>query len=318
MSVNTRSRTTLTGRHPELTASPLKPFGARRARNREALAGILFVLPTLVIFGLFKFLPIFGAGAMSLTEYSLNGDFEFLGADNYTRLAADPNFWQSLKVTFLYVAIFVPFIIAVSLAGAVLLDKLVRFSGTFRALLFIPYLSSFVMAGIIWTWIFSTDGPLNAALGGLGMGPVPFTSGPQLLVLLSLAVVSVWKGFGYSMLIFLAGLKAQPAEVHEAARIDGAGAWKSFWYVTLPLLKPVVFFVLVIETIVGFQVFDTIYVMTGGGPANATHLFATYAYQIGVGTGLLSQGAAISLAMFPILFLVVVIQLLYIRRVEVR
>lgn len=110
-------------------------------------------------------------------------------------------------MTFLYVAIFVPFIIAVSLAGAVLLDKLVRFTGTFRALLFIPYLSSFVMAGIIWTWIFSTEGPLNAALVGLGMGPVPFTSGPQLLVLLSLAVVSVWKGFGYSMLIFLAGSK---------------------------------------------------------------------------------------------------------------
>ena len=147
-----------------------------------------------------------------------------------------------------------------------LLDKLVRFTGTFRALLFIPYLSSFVMAGIIWTWIFSTDGPLNAALGSLGLGPVPFTSGSQWLVLASLALVSVWKGFGYSMLIFLAGLKAQPAEVHEAARIDGAGAWKSFWYVTLPLLKPVVFFVLVIETIIGFQVFDTIYVMTGGGP----------------------------------------------------
>ncbi len=99
MSVNTRTRTTLAGRHPELTALPLKPFGgAKKARSREALAGILFVLPTLVIFGLFKFLPIFGgAGAMSLTEYSLNGDFEFLGADNYTRLAADPNFWQSSR-----------------------------------------------------------------------------------------------------------------------------------------------------------------------------------------------------------------------------
>ncbi|MDR6434884.1 multiple sugar transport system permease protein [Paenarthrobacter nicotinovorans] len=308
MSVNTRTRNTLAGRHPELTAPPLKTFGAKTARNREAIAGILFVLPTLVIFGLFKFLPIFGAGAMSLTEYSLNGDFEFLGADNYTRLAADPNFWQSLKVTFLYVAIFVPFIIGVSLAGAVLLDKLVRFTGTFRALLFIPYLSSFVMAGIIWTWIFSTDGPLNAALGGLGMGPVPFTSGPQLLVLLSLAVVSVWKGFGYSMLIFLAGLKAQPAEVHEAARIDGAGAWKSFWYVTLPLLKPVVFFVLVIETIVGFQVFDTIYVMTGGGPARASHSLIYFLFDEGFKFFDFGYASAIGVVLFVIVLILSLIQ----------
>ena len=151
----------------------------RKARSREALAGILFVLPTLVIFGLFKFLPIFGAGAMSLTEYSLNGDFEFLGADNYTRLAADPTLLAEPRVTFLYVAIFVPFIIAVSLAGAVLLDKLVRFTGLFRALLFIPYLSSFVMAGIIWTWIFSTDGPLNAASVGLGWAPCPSSPDPN-------------------------------------------------------------------------------------------------------------------------------------------
>ncbi|SDT22405.1 carbohydrate ABC transporter membrane protein 1, CUT1 family [Pseudarthrobacter equi] len=301
MSIQTQPRSTASAAAPP--PAPLK-----KVRNREALAGILFVLPTLMIFGLFKFLPIFGAGAMSLTQYSLNGDFEFLGADNYTRLAADPNFWQSLRVTFIYVAIFVPFIIAVSLAGAVLLDKLVRFTGTFRALLFIPYLSSFVMAGIIWTWIFSTDGPLNAALGGMGLGPVPFTSGPQLLVLLSLAVVSVWKGFGYSMLIFLAGLKAQPAEVHEAARIDGAGAWKSFWYVTLPLLKPVVFFVLIIETIVGFQGFDTIYVMTGGGPARASHSLIYFLFDEGFKFFDFGYASAVGVVLFLIVLVLSLVQ----------
>ena len=305
MSIHTRPRSAPVRRQPALSTQQFKP---QKANRREAVAGILFVLPTLIIFGLFKFLPIFGAGAMSLTEYSLNGDFEFLGADNYTRLAGDPNFWLSLRVTFVYVAIFVPFIIAVSLAGAVLLDKLVRFPGTFRALLFIPYLSSFVMAGIIWTWIFSTDGPLNAALGGLGLGPVPFTSGPQLLVLLSLAVVSVWKGFGYSMLIFLAGLKAQPGEVHEAARIDGAGAWKSFWYVTLPLLKPVVFFVLVIETIVGFQVFDTIYVMTGGGPARASHSLIYFLFDEGFKFFDFGYASAIGVVLFVIVLILSLIQ----------
>ncbi|GAB97830.1 multiple sugar transport system permease protein [Kineosphaera limosa] len=262
-------------------AAARRPVTRHRAKRREAIAGLLFVLPTIAIFGLFKFVPIIGAFGMSATEYSLNGDFEFIAADNYVRLAQDPNFWQSLKVTILYVVIFVPLIIAVSLITAVLLDKVTRFTGTFRALLFVPYLSSFVMAGIIWTWIFSTDGPLNAALGGLGFAGIPFLAGPQLLVLCALATVSVWKGFGYSMLIFLAGLKAQPREVHEAAAIDGANPWQTFWHVTWPMLRPVTLFILIIETIVGFQVFDTVYVMTGGGPNRASHSLIYFLYDEG-------------------------------------
>ena len=127
-------------------------------------------------------------------------------------------------------------------------------------------------------------------------------------MLLSLAVVSVWKGFGYSMLIFLAGLKAQPAEVHEAARIDGAGAWKSFWYVTLPLLKPVVFFVLVIETIVGFQVFDTIYVMTGGGPARASHSLIYFLFDEGFKFFDFGYASAIGIVLFVIVLILSLIQ----------
>ncbi|UNK71391.1 sugar ABC transporter permease [Microbacterium sp. H1-D42] len=282
--------------------------GSRAARRREAIAGLLFVLPTIVIFVVFKFIPIGGAGAMSLTRYRLNGDVEFIGADNYTRLFQDPHFWQSLWVTIGYVAIFVPFIIAVSLVGGLLLNGLSRTSSLFRALLFIPYLSSFVLAGIIWKWIFAADGPMNAALGAVGVGPIPFLTGDQWLVLASLAAVAVWKGFGYSMLIFLAGLKAQPAEVHEAARIDGAGPWKSFWHITLPLLKPVVFFVLVIETIVGFQVFDTIYVMTGGGPSRASYSIIYFLFDQGFRFFDFGYAAAIGLVLFAIVLILSLIQ----------
>ncbi|MFE7118274.1 carbohydrate ABC transporter permease [Streptomyces sp. NPDC057654] len=253
----------------------------RRRRRREAAAGILFVLPTLAIFGLFKFLPIAGAAAMSLTRYGLDGEITWQGAGNYTRLFADPYFWKSLGATGAYVLLFVPLIIVIALTGALLLNRLVRFSGTFRSLLFVPYLSSFVMAGIIWSWIFASDGPLNTALHAVGAGPVPFLTGDQWLVLGALALVSVWKGFGYSMLVFLAGLKSQPAEVHEAARIDGASNWQAFRHITLPLLKPVLFFVLVIETIVGFQVFDTVYVMTGGGPNRASLTLLYFLYDEG-------------------------------------
>jgi multiple sugar transport system permease protein len=290
------------------TSAPRIGTGARAARRREAIAGLLFVLPTLAIFVAFKFVPIAGAGAMSLTEYRLNGDITFLGAENYTRLFSDPHFWGALGVTIGYVCIFVPLIIGVSLGGALLLNKLVRHNGIFRALLFVPYLCSFVLAGIIWTWIFDDAGPLNAALAGVGLGPVGFLTGAQWLVLASLAMVSVWKGFGYSMLIFLAGLKAQPAEVHEAARIDGANGWKSFWHITLPLLKPVVFFVLVIETIIGFQVFDTIFVMTGGGPARASYSLIYFLYDAGFKYFDFGYAAAVGIVLFVIVLVLSLIQ----------
>ncbi|GAA1823772.1 carbohydrate ABC transporter permease [Agromyces salentinus] len=290
-----------------VSTAAARPAG-RASRRREAIAGLLFVLPTIVIFVVFKFIPIGGAGAMSLTQYRLNGDVTFLGAENYTRLFADPHFWQSLGVTIGYVCIFVPLIIVVSLAAGLLLNRLVRASSLFRALLFVPYLSSFVLAGIIWKWIFAADGPLNAALDGIGLGPVPFLTGDAWLVLASLAMVAAWKGFGYSMLIFLAGLKAQPAEVHEAARIDGAGAWKSFWHITLPLLKPVVFFVLVIETIVGFQVFDTIYVMTGGGPARASYSLIYFLFDQGFRFFDFGYAAAIGIVLFVIVLILSLIQ----------
>ncbi|GLU88555.1 sugar ABC transporter permease [Agromyces sp. NBRC 114283] len=290
------------------TTAPRTPRSSRLARRREAVAGLLFVLPTLAIFVAFKFLPIAGAGAMSLTEYRLNGDVTFIGGENYARLFSDPNFFKSLGVTLGYVLIFVPLIIVVSLVGALLLNRLVRYSGAFRALLFVPYLSSFVLAGIIWTWIFAVDGPINAALGSVGLGPVLFLSGEQWLVLGSLALVSVWKGFGYSMLIFLAGLKAQPAEVHEAARMDGASAWQGFRHVTLPLLKPVLFFVLVIETIVGFQVFDTIYVMTGGGPARASYSLIYFLFDEGFKFLDFGYAAAIGLVLFAIVLVLSLVQ----------
>ena len=290
------------------TAAPRIGTAARASRRREAIAGLLFVLPTLVIFAAFKFVPIFGAGAMSLTEYRLNGDITFLGAENYTRLFADPHFWGALGVTIGYVLIFVPMIISVSLGGALLLNNLIRYNGVFRALLFIPYLCSFVLAGIIWMWIFDDAGPLNVALAGVGLGPVGFLTGDQWLVLASLALVSVWKGFGYSMLIFLAGLKAQPAEVHEAARIDGANAWKSFWHITLPLLKPVVFFLLVIETIVGFQVFDTIFVMTGGGPARASYSLIYFLYDAGFKYFDFGYASAVGIVLFVIVLILSLVQ----------
>jgi multiple sugar transport system permease protein len=152
-------------------------------------------------------------------------------------------------------------------------------------------------------------GIIRTAINWLGDGD---------LAMLSIIIVNIWRGVPFFAISLLAGLQTISPDLNEAAAIDGARPWQRFWHITWPLLLPVTMVVVLFSVIQTFADFQIVYVMTGGGPANATHLFATYAYQLGVGTGLLSQGAAVSLAMFPILLLIVIVQLLYIRRVEVR
>lgn len=289
---------------PAVDRSRAQRFFARR----EAFVGIVFVLPVLIIFAMFRFAPIAGAGGMSLLKYRVNGEAEFLGLANYQRLLTDDLFWHSLGTTVLYVLIFVPLILVVSMVGALLLNSIKRTEGLFRSLLFLPYVTSFVMAGIIWTWIYSSDGPINTFLTTFNAPAIGFLTGGQLLVLASLAVVSVWKSFGYAMLILLAGLKAQSAEVHEAARIDGASPWQTFWFVTLPMLKPVVFFVLIIEMIAAFQVFDTMYVMTGGGPSRASYSLIYFLYDEGFKFFDFGYAAAIGIALFVIVLVLSLVQ----------
>jgi multiple sugar transport system permease protein len=294
------------GQRPE----PAAPTRKRRSvlERRDAFAGVVFVLPVVIIFVMFRFLPIAGAGGMSLTRYGLNGDVDFLGAENYQRLFQDDLFWQSLTVTIMYAVVFVPLMLVVAMVAALMLHSVVKLTGAFRSLLFLPYVTSFVMAGIIWSWIYSTDGPVNALLDSAGLPTIGFITGEQILVLASLAVVSVWKGFGYAMLILLAGLKAQSADVHEAAKIDGASGWQTFWYVTLPMLKPVVFFVLVIETIFAFRVFDTMFVMTGGGPSRASYVLIYFLYDQGFRFFDFGYAAAIGMALFAVVLVLSLVQ----------
>ncbi|WP_298327850.1 sugar ABC transporter permease [Haloactinopolyspora sp.] len=279
-----------------------------RQRARDPGWGLLFVLPMLVLFVIFRFVPSLGAVGMSLTDYRLSGDFSFVGADNYVRLFEDDLFFHSLRVTLLYAAICVPLALVVALGTATLLHHVVRGQSVFRGLLFLPYVTSFVMAGIIWTWIYESDGLINGLLEKLGVGPVPFLTGNQAMVLASLAVVSVWKSFGYSMLILVAGLKNIPEDIVEAAKLDGAGPCSRFWRITIPLLRPVIFFVLVIETIAAFQVFDTIYVMTGGGPARASYGLVYMLYDQGFKFFDFGYAATVGVVLFLVVFLISLVQ----------
>ncbi|MFI7440065.1 carbohydrate ABC transporter permease [Nonomuraea indica] len=278
-----------------------------RHRLRDPVTGLLFVLPVLVLFLIFRIFPTLGAAGMSLTDWNIGGEWSFVGADNYARLLDDTNFWTSLRVTLVYAAVYVPLTLLVALGTALLLNQVVFLRGLFRGMLFLPYVTSFVLAGIIWRWIYEFDGLINGLLAKADLGPVAFLE-QSALVLPALAVVSVWKGFGYSMLILLAGLKSIPGSYLEAATVDGASPWQRFRRITLPLLKPTLFFVLVIETISAFQTFDTIYVMTGGGPARATYTLIYGIYEHGFRSFDFGYAATWGMVLFAIVLVVSLVQ----------
>ncbi|WP_405678077.1 sugar ABC transporter permease [Streptomyces sp. NBC_01511] len=277
-------------------------------RRHDAHAGLLFVAPMLLLFLMFRFGPVLGAGFLSLTDYRLSGEWEFIGAENYSRLIDDDLFWESLGVTTLYTAVYVPLTVGLALGTAMLLHRTIWLRGFFRGVFFLPYVTSIVLAAVVWKWIYEVeDGLLNSALGALSLGSVDFL-GSDSLVLPSIAATSAWKGFGYSMLILLAGLQSIPKAVTEAATIDGAGGWQRFRHITLPMLRPVLFFVLVIEAIQAFQVFDQMYVMTAGGPVRSSYSLVYFLYDTGFKYFDFGYASALGLVLFVVVLVFSLIQ----------
>lgn len=255
---------------------------------RAKLTILLFLLPVLVLFGLFRFVPLVGAAGLSLSDHDLFGGREFVGAANFADLFADPRFLESLRTTVGYVAICVPLTVVVALGTALLLDQVRWGRGFFRAALLAPYVTSLVFSAVLWRRLFEPLGVL----------------GDPALVLPALAVVSTWKGFGYSMLILFAGVQNVPAECLDAARSDGASTWQRFRHVLLPALRPALFFVVVIETIGSFQVFDTVYVLTAGGPMRASYTLAYAVYDYAFRQFDLGHAAAAGIVLWAVVLLV--------------
>ncbi|WP_019632113.1 carbohydrate ABC transporter permease [Actinomadura atramentaria] len=308
MTLSTRSRPSA-ARRPRAGTAP-----TTGRRSRQARVGLLFVAPMLVLFTLFRLVPTAGAFLLSLTDYKLSGEWSFVGADNYTRLAHEDLFRESLLVTLTYVVVFVPMTVLLSLGTAMLLDRVVWGRGFFRGVFFLPYVTSIVLAAVIWKWIYDAeDGLLNGLLHLVHVGPFDFL-GHSGSVLPSIAVTSAWKGFGYSMLILLAGLQSIPRSLDEAAMMDGANAWQRFRHITLPLLRPVLFFVLVIETIQAFQVFDAMYVMTGGGPVRSSYSLVYLLYDTGFKYFDFGYASAIGLTLFAVVLAVSLVQRRFVGR----
>jgi multiple sugar transport system permease protein len=297
-----------------------RPGGATRFLEDERRLALVLLLPTIALLGLFIAYPFVMGVWLSVTDAKVGVEGNFVGLANFQKIWNDGIFRVAVWNTFLYTGVTTVFKLALGLWLALLLNRHFKGKAFVRAFILLPFIIPTVLSTFAWKWMFDpTFSVLNWAMFKLGLitGRVNWLGDPD-LAMISVMIVNVWRGVPFYAISLLAGLQTISPELHEAAAIDGAKPWKRFWYVTWPLLLPVTMVVVLFSVIQTFADFQLVYVLTGGGPANATHLFATYAYQIGVGTGLLSEGAAISLAMFPVLFLVVVLQLLYIRRVEVR
>lgn len=284
--------------------------GHTRARLREAVAGWGLLAPSLVGIVAFLVVPICVAIGLSFYKWNLISRPRFIGFDNWVAIGTDPALLNSAVVTVVYVLLVIPAQTVLGILLAVLLHRRLPGSAGLRAILVLPWVCAPLALGIVWKWILApTDGALNALLGT----SIAWLSDPD-LALPAVAFVAVWSQAGYVALFFLAGLAAIPTSVLEAAQLDGAGAVRTFWYVTLPLLRATLFFVLVTSTITAFQAFDSIYALTQGGPAGATNVVAMQIYTAAFKTFDMGRAAALAVALFIVLVLISLAQQLYFRR----
>jgi multiple sugar transport system permease protein len=271
--------------------------------------GYAFIAPDAIGLFVFVAIPILGAAWISLTDWQGLSDPNFVGLSNYQDAFHDAQFFDSLKVTGLYVGAFVPSLFCISLGLAILVNQKLRGTTLFRGAYFMPVMLSLVVASVIWSFIFEERaGLLNQALAAVGAPKQPWL-GSTRLALGSVVVVALWQAVGYSMVIFLAGLQDIPQDFYDAAKVDGASGLQRFWRITLPLLKPTSLFVLVITFIGSFQVFDPVFILTRGGPASATSATVFYIYENAFQFFRIGYASALAILLFAVIFVFTLIQL---------
>ena len=241
-----------------------------KSQVRENLISYALLAPSLAVFIVFLWLPILGSFYISLSEWKIFGPPTFVGLQNYRGLLGNSLFWLSIRNTAVYSLIVVPSLTSIPLVFALLLNQKLVGRGILRAALYVPVISSTVIAALVWKWIYDGNvGVVNYVLGLIGLQPRIWLGDPR-TALPAVAVSEIWKNAGYYMVIYLAGLQSIPSALYEAAKIDGANMWQRLRFITLPLMLPTILIVVILSTIFNFQVFESIYVMTSGGPANAT------------------------------------------------
>ncbi len=283
--------------------------------KKRQLAGWMFAGPALIAIAVFFVVPVAAALLMSLTDFDIYAladlrNLRFVGLDNYTALLGNALFWQALWNTVIFVVLGVPLSIGASLGAAMLLHaKVARWQGFFRTALFAPVVTTLVAVAVVWRYLFHTRyGLLNAALGSVGISPIDWLGDPA-WAMPSIVLLSVWKNFGYNMVILLAALQAIPEDLYEAARLDGARRWALFRFITLPMLAPMLLVVSILTMAGHFQLFAEPYVMTQGGPAQRTVTVLYLMYEEGFKWWSLGSASAVAFVLFVIMFAITLLQL---------
>jgi len=287
---------------------------------RRAAAGWCFVAPALIVIGVFFVLPVIAALLLSFTDFDLYAladlrNLRVVGLRNYVRLLETPLFWQALGNTLYFVVVGVPLSIGASLATALLVNSpLARLKAVFRTALFMPVVTTLVAVAVIWRYLLSTRyGMINYALGRFGIGPIDWLGDPH-WAMPAIILFAVWKSFGYNMVILLAGLQSIPADLYEAARVDGASASQRFRHVTLPMLAPILAMVAILTIAGYFQLFGEPYVMTQGGPLKSTVSVLYFMYEEGFKWWNLGSASAVAFLLFLFIFAVTALQVRVARR----
>jgi multiple sugar transport system permease protein len=295
-----------------MAATPRK--GRPAMLRREALTGYLLISPNLIVFGVFMLLPLVLTFVISTQETSGLGPAEWVGLGNYAELVSDGVFWRSLINTVGYAVVTVPLGLALGLAVAMLLNNAVWLRDVMRTIYYLPVVISGVAAGLIAQWMFNENiGVVNELLGLLGLGPVSWQSSP-VWAMTSVVLLTLWVGVGFNMVVYLAALQGIPREYYDASAVDGANSVQQFRHVTLPGLGTATVFLAIYGVILSFQAFDLIYILTGGGPGDATEVLGTYAYDQAFSSRERGYGAAIGVVLYLLLIVVLSVQFWISRR----
>ena len=293
-------------------ASALQGGAGRRGLSlatREAIAAYLFILPSFLGFAVFLLVPMVMSAGLSLYDWELLRPPVFIGLDNYYDLVRDPLFKTVLFNTAYYAFGLVPLNIVVSLGLALWLNTKLRGLTFYRLAFFLPVVTVTVAVSLIWKWMYEPRvGIINSTLALVGITG-PTWLGDPAWAMPALIILGLWKGFGYNMVLFLAGLQGIPPTLYEAAMIDGASAWQRFWKITLPLLSPAMFLAVILTVISSFQIFDQAFIMTAGGPSNATNTIVLYIFQNGFQFFKMGYASAIAWALFAVIFSFTLIQM---------
>ena len=292
----------------EKKAGGLTSRQKREIRNN--VVGYSFIIPNLIGYSIFVFIPVIFSFVLSVMKWDgSQAPMEFVGLANFAEIFGDKVFRDSFVHTVQYALMTVPPTLILSLLLAVLLNSKIKGVAVFRTAFYFPYIASIVAVGAVWNMLFQPDfGPVNEMLKFLGMEEPPRWVVSTDWAMVAVSIVSIWKYMGYYMIVYLAALQGISSSLYEAAQIDGANGWQRLWYITIPMLTPTTFFVLIMLTIQCFKVFDLVYVMTGGGPGNATKTLVNYIYEKAFTGWEFGPASAAAIILFAVVLVITLIQ----------